>query len=50
MVSELQNHKPEVVWINIFNEEYKKKDKRLVAITPIKMYHPGSILFLIKFN
>lgn len=43
MVSVLQNHKPEVVLVNIFNEEYKKKDKRLVAITPLKMYIPGSI-------
>lgn len=43
MVSELQNHKPEVVMINIFNEEYKKKDKILVAIPPQKMYIPGSI-------
>lgn len=43
MVSELQTHKPEVLWINIFNEEFKKKDKRLVAITPLQMYFPGSI-------
>lgn len=41
MVSELQNHKPEVVWINIFNEEYKKKDKRLMAIIPGSIFIPN---------